>query len=274
MRAQLVLGLLGLLDAGAEAEPPLADPAPHQLLDAVEGSRADEQDVRGVDLNQLLLGTVASAVGRDRGLLAFQDLEQRLLDAFSRHVARHRWTAALAGDLVDLVDAHDAAAGLLGVVAGVAIQRLDDAVHVLPDVTGLGQRGGVRHREGDIQLLGQRLDQQGLAAAGGSEQQDVALLNLHVAGLAVLADPLVVVEDRDRQRLLGAVLTDDVAIQLVVDLTGPGILRAFGRLFLGDDVVAQGHALVADEHARARDELAHLASSLPTKGAVEIVHQD
>src|SRR5205814_7626156 len=97
-------------------------------------------------------------------------------------------------------------------------------------------------------------------------------LALHVAGIAVLADALVVVVDRDRERLLGAVLADDVAVQLVVDLAGAGVLRSLRRLLLRDDVIAQRDALVADEHAGTRDELAHLSASLPAEGAVKIVH--
>ena len=91
--------------------------------------------------------------------------------------------------------------------------------------------------------------------------------------LAVLPDALVVVVHRDREGLLGPVLADDVLVELVPDLAGAGVLGALGRLFLGDDVVAQRDTLVADEHARARDELAHLAAALPTEGAVEVVHQ-
>ena len=74
--------------------------------------------------------------------------------------------AALARDLVDLVDADDAARGLLDVAAGGAEQRLDDALDVLADVAGLGQRGGVRDRERHVELLGERLGEQGLARAG------------------------------------------------------------------------------------------------------------
>ena len=191
--AQRVLRFVALADVSAEAQTALAHAAAHDLLDAVERARADEQDVGRVDLDQLLLRAIARAVGRDRRLLAFENLEQRLLHAFARHVAGDRRSAALARDLVDLVDADDAAAGLLGVVAGVAVQRLDDAVDVFADVAGLGQRGRVRHRERHVQLLGQRLHEQRLPAAGRSEQQDVALLNLDLARLAVLADALVVV---------------------------------------------------------------------------------
>ena len=203
--------VLVLADVRAEAEAALADAAADDVLEAVEGAGADEQDVRRVDLDQLLLRAVARAVGRDRRVLALEDLEQRLLHALARDVARHRRPAALAGDLVDLVDADDAAAGLLDVAAGVAVERLDDALDVLADVAGLGQRRGVGDRERDVELLGQRLRQQRLAAAGRAEQQDVALLDLDVARLAVLSDALVVVVDGDRQRLLGAVLADDVA---------------------------------------------------------------
>jgi hypothetical protein len=98
-------------------------------------------------------------------------------------------------------------------------------------------------------------------------------MDLDIAGLAVLADALVVIEDGHRQRLLRAILSDDVAIQLVVDFAGPRVFRALGRFFLRDDVIAQRHALVADEDTRTRDELAHLASPLPAKRAVKIIHR-
>jgi hypothetical protein len=94
-----------------------------------------------------------------------------------------------------------------------------------PDVAGLGQGGGVGHGEGDVQLAGQRLHEQGLAAAGGPDEEDVPLLDLDLAGLAVLADALVVVVDGDRERLLGPVLADDVLVQLLVDLARARVAR-------------------------------------------------
>src|SRR5207244_2483256 len=102
LAAQRVLVILGRRDLGAEAQSALAGAAPDDVLEAVERAAADEQDVRGVDLDQLLLRPVARAVRGDRGGLAFEDLEQRLLDALAGHVAGRRRRAALAGDLVDL----------------------------------------------------------------------------------------------------------------------------------------------------------------------------
>src|SRR6185295_485816 len=49
--------------------------------------------------------------------------------------------------------------------------------------------------------------------------------------------------------------------------------RALCGLFLGDDVVAESHAFVADEDAWARNELAHLASPLSAERTVEIIHR-
>ena len=55
--------LLGL-DLGAEADLPLADAPLDDLLEPDERAAADEQDVRRVDLQELLLRVLAPALGR------------------------------------------------------------------------------------------------------------------------------------------------------------------------------------------------------------------
>src|SRR3989337_138593 len=54
--------------------------------------------------------TISSVVpmSRDVGDGAFENLEQRLLDPFPRHVARDRGVLVLAADFVDFVDVDDA----------------------------------------------------------------------------------------------------------------------------------------------------------------------
>ena len=111
-------------------------------------------------------------------------LQQRLLHALARHVARDRGVVGLARDLVDLVDVDDAALRLLDVVVALLQQLLDDVLDVLADVAGLGQRGGVGDGERHIQQARQRLGQQRLARAGRPDQQDVALGQLDFADLA------------------------------------------------------------------------------------------
>ena len=144
------------------------------LVEADERAAADEEDVGRVDLEELLVRVLAAALRRHVGDGAFEDLEQRLLDAFARDVARDRRVLVLAADLVDFVDVDDALLALLDVAAGRLQQLEDDVLDVLADVAGFGERRRVDDREGDRQELGQRLREQRLAGAGRADQQDVA----------------------------------------------------------------------------------------------------
>ncbi len=118
---------------------------------------------------------------------ALEDLQERLLDALARHVARDRRVVGLAGDLVDLVDVDDPRLGLLDVVVGGLDQLEQDVLDVLADVAGLGQRRRVGDRERDVEDPRERLGEQRLAAARRAEQQDVRLLQLDVRVLGAAA---------------------------------------------------------------------------------------
>ncbi len=154
------------LDVRLEPERLLADPPVDLLVEADERAAADEQDVRRVDLEELLVRVLAAALGRDVRDGAFENLEQRLLDAFTRDVARDGGVLVLAADLVDFVDVDDALLALLDVAARRLQQLQDDVLDILADVSGLGQRGRVDDREGNGQELGERLGQERLAGAG------------------------------------------------------------------------------------------------------------
>src|SRR6185503_10887734 len=90
--ADLLLALAGagVGVAAAEADRLLADALLDDLLEAGEGAAADEEDLRRVDLQELLLRMLAAALRRDVARGALDDLEQRLLDAFAADVARDR----------------------------------------------------------------------------------------------------------------------------------------------------------------------------------------
>jgi hypothetical protein len=209
------------LDVGLEAERLLADAALDRLVEADERPAADEQDVRRVDLEELLVRVLAPALRRHVGHRALEDLQQRLLHALARHVAGDRGVLVLAADLVDLVDVDDALLALLDVAAGRLQQLEDDVLDVLADVARLGQRRRVDDGEGHRQQLGERLREQRLAGAGRPDQQDVRLGQLDVVAVPRLLldlDPLVVVVDRDRQLLLRALLADDVLVEELLDL--------------------------------------------------------
>ncbi len=199
---------------------------------------------------------LAAALRRNARHRPLEDLEERLLDALARHVARDRRVVRLARDLVDLVDVDDPGLGLLHVEVGRLDELQQDVLDVLADVAGLGERRRVRDREGDVEDPRERLREERLAAARRAEQQDVRLLQLDVVLVRRHLHPLVVVVDGDRERPLGLLLPDDVVVQDLVDL-----LRArevveveLGRCgqLLVDDLVAEIDALVADVDARAR----------------------
>ena len=176
-----------------------ADPALDHLIEGGERAAADEEDVRGVDRQELLVGVLAPALRGHRRGRALEDLQQRLLDALAGDVTRDRRVVGLARDLVDLVDVDDPGLGLLHIEVGGLDQLQEDVLDVLADVAGLGQRRGVGDRERDVEDPGKGLGQQRLAAAGRAEQHDVRLLQLDVLVGGVLGHlhALVVVVDGD-----------------------------------------------------------------------------
>ena len=119
-----------------------------------ERSAADEQDVRRVHLDVLLLGMLAAALRRHVGHGAFEHLEQRLLHAFARDVASDRDVLARLADLVDFVDVQDAALGRFDVEVGGVQQLQQQVLDVFADVAGFGQRGGVADGERHVENCG------------------------------------------------------------------------------------------------------------------------
>src|SRR6478735_874553 len=277
---QQVVGLAlgGASHLGGEAQRLLA----HALLEAGERPAHDEQDVGGVDLDELLVRVLAPALRGHRRGRALQHLEQGLLDALTGDVAGDRGVLRLAGHLVDLVDVDDARLGLLDVVVGSLDELEEDVLDILADVAGLGQRRGVRDREGDVEHPRQGLREVGLASTGRPDHQDVGLRDLdHVVlrlaadGLEAGLDALVVVVDRDGEGLLGVLLADHVGVEELEDLAGLGqLLEAdlgtLGQLLL-DDLVAQLDALIADVDVGASDELLDLLLALSAEIALEQV---
>ncbi len=119
-----------------------------------------------VHLEVLLLGVLAAALRGDVGDRPLHDLEQRLLHALARHVARDRGVLRRAVDLVDLVDVDDARLGARAVEVGGLEELEQDVLDVLADVAGLRERRGVRDREGHVEHAGERAGEERLAAAG------------------------------------------------------------------------------------------------------------
>ena len=220
-------------------------------------------------------GCLRPPCGRHRGDRPLEDLQQRLLDAFARHVARDRRVVRLARDLVDLVDVDDPGLRLLDVEVGGLDQLEEDVLDVFTDVAGLGERRRIGDRERDVEDPRERLREVRLPAAGRPEQQDVRLLQLDLAVLDPHLDALVVVVDRDRQGALRLFLRDDVFVQRAVDLLRPGqvleVEGGRGGELLVDDLVAEIDAFVADIDAGTGDELLDLPLRLAAEAAEKLL---
>ena len=216
---------------------------------------------------------LAPALRRHGSDRALHDLQQRLLHALARYVAGDRGVVRLAADLIDLVDVDDAALRALDVIVSGLQQLENDVFHILTDVAGLGEGRGVRHGEGHVENASQGLSQQGLAAAGRADQQDVRLGQLDVIALGAVREPLVVVVHGNGEDPLGVVLPNHVVIQNSADIgrRRHTVARLHeGRLvLLANDVHAQLDALIADEYRRPRNQLPDLVLALSAEGAVE-----
>jgi hypothetical protein len=260
---------------GTEAHRLLPAAGGDDLLEAGEGAAADEQDVGRVDLQELLLRVLAAALRWDARDRAFDDLQERLLHPLARDVAGDRGVLGLAADLVDLVDVDDAALRPLDVVVGVLQELEDDVLDVLAHVARFGERGGIRHGEGHVEDPGERLGQQGLAAPGRADQQDVRLGELDIAALVAVRQSLVVIVHGHREDALGVLLADHVIVEHTLDLgrgRNPGTaLGDCALVLLADDIHAQLDAFIADEHGRAGDQFPDLVLALPAEGAIERV---
>ena len=80
-RAEVFVGRA--TDVGAETHTLVARAVLDDPLYTGERATANEQDVRRVDLDELLVRMLASTLRRNIGYGAFQDLEKRLLHAFT-----------------------------------------------------------------------------------------------------------------------------------------------------------------------------------------------
>ena len=122
----------------------------NDLVQPVKSPAADEQDVFGVDLQKLLMGMLASTLGRHIGHSALQDFQQRLLYALAGHVTGDGGVLALAGDLVDLVHINDASLGQLNIIVCSLHQTQQDVLHIVAHIARLGEGGGVGDGKGHL----------------------------------------------------------------------------------------------------------------------------
>ena len=221
-------------DLGVKAHALVAHAIGDDLVQTHKGTTADKQDVGRVDLQQLLLGMLAAAGGRNACHRALKNLKQRLLNALARNIAGDGEVLGLAGDLVDLVHVDNANLRALNIAIGGIDELEQDVLHVLAHVTGLGERGGVGDGKRHLEDARERLRQKRLTGTGGAEQQNVGLGELHLIHIivelrvqtvvkgrkrsAALDHAAVMVVHGNRHGALGVLLAHDIGRKLVINL--------------------------------------------------------
>ena len=279
--------LYGTAQLGTETDATGTHAGCNAVVNIVEGTSHDEENVRGINLNVRVRRVLAAALRGYGRHGALDNLQQRLLHALTGHVTGDgEVLATLAGNLVDFVNVDDAALSLGNIAVSGVNEAQQNVLHVVTHVTRLGEGGCVNQGERHIQLLRQGCRQVGFTAAGRAEHQNIRLAQLHLlprgrrknAGgqhrVINIVDALVVVVHRHRQGALRRVLTDDVVVEVAVNFARSSQLRrgrSGGGLHLqtlfSEDLFAQLHAFVADRNIRAEHNLKNLRASLLAEGA-------
>ena len=223
---------------GAPVRPGLND-----LIQPIKGTAADEEDIGGIYLDHLLLGVLPSALGRDIGNGALQDFQQRLLHALAGHIPGNGGILALAGDFVHFIDVNNAPLGQLHVKIRSLQEAKQNVLHIVAHIAGLGQRGSVCDCKGHVENLGQSLCKEGLAAARGADEQNIALLQIHI-GIVRERNALIVIVDRNGQGDLGLFLTNDIVVHEGLHFHGGRQLFQLGGTAARIDLIPQQLAAV------------------------------
>ena len=165
-------------------------------FDTIESATADEQDILGIYRNHALLGMLASTLRRYVHDGTLQQFEQALLHTLTTHVTCDGWVVTLAGNLVNLVDKHDASFGSLHVVVSHLQQACQDALDILTHIARFGQYCSIDNGKRYTEELGDGTCQKCLARTSSTHHDNVGLLDLHLVVTRFLQQSFVVVIHR------------------------------------------------------------------------------
>ena len=194
-----------------------------------------------------------------------QQLEQALLHTLATHVTRDAGVIALTGNLIYLVDEDNTTLGCLHVIVCHLEQSRENTLHILTHITSLGKHRGIDDGEGHVEQFGNGTSQQGFSRSCRSHHNNITLLDLHTTLISGLLQTLIVIVDSYREETLGLILSDDIVIEIGLDLLGFGHLLQL-RLatscliflivyqILLDDTIGLLGTILTDIAAQTRDQ--------------------
>ena len=150
-----------------------------------------------------------------------------MLHTLTADITSDARTLALAALLVQLVYVDDALLSLFNVLIRSLIQPCYGFLNIKTHVATLSDAGGINDHHGHAHHLGHLLDHVGLAAASGSYEQEIALVNLHAVNHRIV-DALVVIVHGHADSHLCMILTYDALIEKLLDTLGGEVALRYG----------------------------------------------
>ena len=137
----------------------------------------------------------SASLRRNIGKGALDNLQEGLLYAFSGNIPGNGRAVGLPGYLIYFIDIDDTTTGKLHVVICRLEEIEDDVFHILSNISCFCKCGGICNGKRHVQYLGQGLGEKGLAAPGGTDEHDIALLQLYLVHCHVGFNTLVMIMD-------------------------------------------------------------------------------
>ena len=191
-------------------------------LNAIEGTTTDEEDISRIHRDILLIRMLTSTLRRHVYIGTLQQLEQSLLHTLTTHVTGDGGIVALASYLVDFIYKDDTTLGCSHIIVGHLQQTREDTLHVLAHIASLSKYSGIDNGKRHIEQLGDSTCQQSLSCTRRAHHDDITLLNLHTVLVSGLLQTFIVIVNSHRKETLGLVLTNNILVQIVLDLHGFG----------------------------------------------------
>ena len=203
---------------------------------------------------------LSAALRRNIRNRSLKNFKQRLLNALAAYIAGYGSIFGLARDLIYLINIDYAALRLFNII----IRRLNQAekyiLDILAHISCLGKGGGIGDGNRHIKYFSQSLCKQGFSHTCRAKHQNIAFVQFNIGGIG-FKNALIVIVNRNRKRFFRVVLTDNIFIELLLDLLRlrehkllvllffAFFLRA--ALIVEEQGVAEFNAVIANIYARA-----------------------
>ena len=184
----------------------------NNLIQANKSAATDEQDIGGINVNKLLLRMLTASCWRNTSNRTLKNLQECLLNTFTRDVTSNREVLGLTSNLINLIDVDNAYLSTLNIAVSSSDELKQDILDIFTNVTSLSKGCCVSNSKRNLKKTSKRLSKQRFTSTSWAQEQDVGLSNLNVF-LALLRlivarkNTAIVVIHRNRHSTLCVFLT-------------------------------------------------------------------